>query len=87
MPCDTATVLMNTTEPDATAFFKAQSEVFGGATVYALAPAIETTAFEFAAHELDDFFFRQSKLMFNRLEGSAVFPGHLDDAVGIVRQE
>ncbi len=54
------------------------------AAVDALAPEIEATSLERAAHKGDGVGFGVAKLMKNGFERRAVFPSHFDDAVAVL---
>jgi hypothetical protein len=51
------------------------------ALMNSFAPQFKRTASEVLAHELDYFFFAQTKLIKYGFKGSSVFPGHADDPV------
>ena len=57
--------------------------VFGFATTDPCAPAPKRGLCHFWAHQSNHFRFAQTKLLFYRLEGRSVLPGHFDDAAGI----
>lgn len=57
--------------------------VFGTPSLYPRPPTAPGGGVELPAHEGNHLLFRKSKLHRNSLEGSAVLPGHFDDAVGI----
>jgi hypothetical protein len=54
---------------------------------HAFAPHPEAGGKGVAPHEFDHFLFSKAKLNFNGLEGRAVFPCHLNDAVFVLGQD
>ena len=61
----------------------ASGGVFGFASAYPLAPELERRRFHLLPHQCDHLRLGESELKLNRLEGSAVFPGHFDDSIEI----
>ena len=61
--------------------------VFGFAPAYPLAPKLERRRFHLLPHQCDHLRFGKSELKFNRLERSAVFPGHFNDSIEIFAGE
>lgn len=55
------------------------------AAVYPFPPKVETAAFQLIAHQGNHGGFRKAKLGMNGFEWRAVFPGHFDDAIDVVR--
>ncbi len=58
--------------------------VLGLAACDALTPHLERRAFHRLAHQLDHLLFGDAELVFDRLKGGAVLPGHLDDAIELL---
>ena len=65
----------------------AGSCVFGFASAHPLAPELERRRFHLLAHQCDHLRLGKSELKFNRLERSAVFPGHFNDSIEIFAGE
>ena len=61
---------------EATSYELAFLQMLSAPTSHALAPHSEAGSFHFAAHNGDNLFFAEAKLVFDRFKGSAVFPGH-----------
>ena len=57
--------------------------VFGFTAAYPLAPELERRRFHLLPHQCDHLRLGESELKLNRLEGSAVFPGHFNDPIEI----
>jgi len=66
---------------------RAQVQVFGVSATDPLAPKPETAGLQALLHQANHRFFRQAKLVFNRLKRRSVFPGHLDNAGSLIRAE
>ena len=60
-----------------------QCQVLGLAAGDTLAPHFEAGSLHVLSHQADDFGFIDAKLDLDRVEGSAIFPRHLDDAVDL----
>ena len=65
----------------------ARCGMFGFAAAHPLTPELERRGFHVLPHHSDHLRFGESELKFNRLEGSAVFPGHFNDPIEIFAGE
>jgi hypothetical protein len=61
-----------------------QLGMFGTASLHSLAPQAVAPGLQLALHQGFHVIFLQPKLHINRFKGRAVFPSHLDDAVGVL---
>ena len=61
--------------------------MFGFAATHPLAPELERRRFQLLPHHSNHLRLGESELKFNRLEGSAVFPGHFNDPIEIFAGE
>jgi hypothetical protein len=57
------------------------------AFIHPFSPKAEGTCFELSPHKSNNFRLADAKLMLDGLEGCSVFPGHLNDTVGIFCSE
>ena len=55
--------------------------VFSFAATHPLAPELERRRFQVLPHHSNHLRLGESELKFDRLEGSAVFPGHFNDPI------
>ena len=61
--------------------------VFGFAATHPLAPELERRRFHLLPHHSNHLRLGESELKFDRLKGSAVFPGHFNDPIEIFAGE
>ena len=61
--------------------------MFGFAAAYPLAPELERRRFHLLPHHSNHLRLGETELNFNRLKGSAVFPGHFNDPIEIFAGE
>ena len=61
--------------------------VFGFAATHPLTPELERRRFYLLPHHSNHLGLGESELKFDRLEGSAVFPGHFNDPIEILAGE
>ena len=61
--------------------------VLGAPASHSFTPGTKRAWLELGAHQSDHRSFRQAELEFNGLKGGAIFPGHFDHAIDVLKSE